>query len=85
MIRITIADPEKHKYYRMAVTPTWAERHNNGALISCGLTIGRDGFTRRHFQLAQYRFSHVELTQEEYNHSGCQSYCILRGHDHCQW
>lgn len=85
MLRLTIADPEKGKYYKMAVTPEWAQRHDNGRLISCGLTIGQDGFTRRMFQLAQYRFSHLEVTQDEYNHSGCQSSCIRRGNDKCTW
>ena len=85
MIRITIADPERGKFYKMAVTPRWAEGHDNGALISCGLTIGRDGFTRRMFELAQYRFSHLEVTQDEYNHSGCQSSCVRRGDAICRW
>ncbi len=85
MLRLTIADPDSGKYYKMAVSPAWAEKHDNGRLISCGLTIGQDGFTRRMFQLAQYRFSHLEITREQYNHSGCQSSCVLRGQAICRW
>ena len=85
MVRLTIADPERHKYYKMAVSSAWADRHDNGCLISCGLTIGQHGFTRRMFQLALYRFSYVELTELEYQHSGCQSACILRGAATCRW
>lgn len=84
MIRLTIKDPDNGKFYKMAVTPRWAQAHDNGALISCGLTIGQDGFTRRMFQLAQYRFSHLEITEQEYQHSGCQSSCILRGDSVCR-
>ena len=85
MLRVTIRDKENRKFYKMAVSQAWAEKHDNGALISCGLTIGEHGFTRRMFQLAQYRFSHIELTEEQWNHSGCQSSCILRGNDICRW
>lgn len=85
MLRLVIKDPEQGKYYRMAVSPAWAARHDNGALISCGLTIGEHGFTRRMFQLAQYRFSHLEISAEEWNHSGCQSSCTRRGDQQCRW
>lgn len=83
MLRIYVRDQQK--YYRLVVTPQWAGRHDNGALISCGLTVGQDGFTRRMLDSAKRRFSWTEVTHEQWNHSGCQSSCILRGDTTCRW
>jgi hypothetical protein len=89
---ITIRDPKHSKSYRANVTPEWADRHDNGALISCGLTIdepspysGTVWLTRRAFVALQRTGATTEITPEQANHSGCQSRCILRGDSLCQW
>ncbi len=83
-MRISVADPEHGRFYEISVTPQWAQRHDNGALVSCGLTIGQDGFTRRMFErLPWHRVRTV--SRDSYNHSGCQSSCIRRGDQACRW
>ena len=72
------------KYYRARVTTSWAKRHDNGALISCGLTVG-DRFPLGALKTLIARGQAVEVDQDTYNHSGCQSACILRGHAACRW
>jgi len=84
---ITIKNGTKH--YRANISPAWAAKRDNGALISCGLTVGKD-LPERDFRLLETLTSRgqailQEISHEEYNHSGCQSYCTRRGDDHCGW
>lgn len=83
MLRITIQDGEQH--YFATVTPQWAQRHDNGALISCGLTVGQDGFTRRMLDDLKRRGRLRAIDAATANHSGCQSSCVMRGGQTCQW
>ncbi len=83
MMRLTIRHGDK--FYGIWVSAEWAERHDNGRLISCGLTVGEDGFTARMFSLARRRFKTVEISAATYAHSGCLSRCKLRGDAICQW
>lgn len=95
MLTITIKDPATSKYYKARVSISWAKRHDNGRLISCGLTIDEksayDGttvyLTRGGFErLKRTRPTAVrEITALESQHSGCLSSCILRGADRCSW
>ena len=70
-----------HKYYRASVSQAWAIKHDNGALFSFGLTVGEDGLTEKHLA----RIDKVEVSHDEWNHSGCQSGCVLRGAKECRW
>jgi len=81
---LTISIKHGERYYSARVSQSWAMRHDNGALISCGLTVG-ESLTDRAFKLAQKRFRVTEVSREAYNHSGCQSYCTLRGDVSCRW
>lgn len=94
MLSITIKDPIGPKYYRARVSYQWANRHDNGALISCGLTInepsawsGKVWLTRRAFNSLRARCINqvTEITEPEYQHSGCQSSCTRRGDAICRW
>ncbi len=69
------------KYYRCEVSQRWLAKHDNGAVFSCGLTVGQDGLTMASFQ----RLNRTEVTREQWNHSGCQSSCVLRGGKECRW
>ena len=81
-MKITIKDGEK--YFVAIVSPKWAERHNNYALISCGLTVGHD-LSPGSWSYCRRRFKVTEITHDEYNHSGCLSGCIRRGDPNCRW
>jgi hypothetical protein len=92
MLRITIKHPKRGKYYRATVTPEWANRHDNGALISCGLTVdepsawsGKVWLSSRAFNTLEKTGRVQEITHDQWNHSGCQSRCIMRGDAMCQW
>jgi hypothetical protein len=92
MLSIAIRDTQNSKYYRAAVSISWAKRHDNGALISCGLTIdepsawsGHVWLTRRAFDRLQKTGAVKEITHDQWNHSGCQSSCVLRGAKECRW
>lgn len=89
---ITIHDRKNRKAYRAYVTREWALRHDNGALISCGLTIdepsawsGKVWLKRRAFNDLRKTGRVTEISVEQANHSGCQSRCKLRGDNICQW
>lgn len=72
------------KYYRLTVSVEWAEKNDNGALISCGLTVGTD-IKESQLKNLISRGKAIQVTEDEYNHSGCQSRCVKRGDDICQW
>lgn len=83
-MRIAIRHGEK--YYFANVTQTWAMNHDNGALFSCGLTVNDNGvFTERSLNWLRSRGRLREISQDEWNHSGCQSYCTRRGDAKCSW
>ncbi len=70
--------------YRLSLTRGEAECLDNGALFSCGLTVGKDLTQVKLDQLIRAGRA-VEVTREEWQHSGCQSRCTLRGDSICQW
>lgn len=84
MLRIRIADPAHSLYYRATVSPIWARRHDNGHMISCGLSCP-DDLSTRSLQALVRRGQAVPISHDEWNHSGCQSRCIRRGDALCQW
>lgn len=84
-LTVVIADAAHGKYYRARVTQAWAERHNNGALVSLGLRVGMDGFTPRMLASLRGQGRLTEITEQTWNHSGCQSSCVLRGAAKCSW
>lgn len=83
VLEITVKDGDQ--YYKVVVTKHWFDRHDNGAMLSCGLTVGKDNFTAKDWARAKATFIHTELTQEQWNHSSCQSSCVLRGGSTCRW
>jgi len=70
------------RYYRAQVSQQWAVRHDNFALVSVGLTVGEDLSLQSFKRLGP---TAVEVTHTEWNHSGCQSACQLRGAKECRW
>ena len=66
--------------FKLELTPAQARKHDNGALISCGLTIP-DDMSEKTFN----RLKPVLVDNTEYQHSGCQSKCKERGYSICQW
>lgn len=79
---ITIRDGET--FYKASVTAQWANKHDNGALISCGLAVG-ENLTRTSLNILIRQKRAYLISKEDYNHSGCQSRCIRRGDSICQW
>jgi hypothetical protein len=81
-MRITIRDGEK--FYRAIVSPQWAARNDNGALVSCGLSVP-ESLRPAQLRALIARKQAQEITREDWNHSGCQSRCVRRGDPTCQW
>ena len=79
--KVAVRDPDHNKFYLVRLTERQVKRLNNGALVSLGLTVGANGFTRKEFD----RLPKTEISYDEWNHSGCQSSCIRRGHSTCRW
>lgn len=86
MLTVTVRHNEK--FYYVDLTLGQARRHDNGALISCGLTVVPDwenGFhastLRRWIKQGIAR----EINRDEWSHSGCQSSCVRRGATVCRW
>jgi len=84
-MRITIKNPKTGRYYVASVSPAWARRHDNGALVSCGLTVGDSSLSAAAFKTLEKAGALREISREDYNHSGCQSGCIRRGDPKCIW
>lgn len=82
---VTIADHDRQLYGRLQAPIAWIKRHDNGCLVSIGLIVGTRGFTRNMFDNARRRYKWQPLTREQWQHSGCLSFCKLRGHDRCGW
>lgn len=82
MLSITIRDGARH--YLATVSPRWARGHDNGALVSCGLTVG-ENLSRLSLEALRRRGRLEEISAETANHSSCLSRCVLRGDSICQW
>ncbi len=81
---VTIYARRDNQYYRLTVSRRWAEANDNGALISCGLTVCRD-ITEGQLRALIRRKQAVEVSEAQWRHGGCQSQCILRGDATCRW
>jgi hypothetical protein len=84
MLTISVRDGES--FYVVKVTPKWADKYDNGAVISCGLTVPVD-ISRQAFERYRKRYPDrvVNVSRDEYQHSGCQSSCIRQGARECRW
>jgi len=78
-------------YYRAQVSRKFANRHDNGRLVSCGWTVDArtpaqdpDLPLRAFKRLLMDRLA-IEVTQLEWRHSACQSRCTQRGDLSCHW
>jgi GH24 family phage-related lysozyme (muramidase) len=80
-----IAVKDKGVYYLADLTRRQVARYDNGALISCGLTTGRDRITSATVARMVKAGDAKAISFEEWNHSGCQSSCIRRGQSTCSW
>lgn len=72
---------------QLLVTRRMIKLPDNGALVSCGLSVGGNEDEVRPTDLV-YLIATGQATRvpdEQKGHGGCQSRCILRGDDKCQW
>jgi hypothetical protein len=72
------------KHYRLSVSQQWCKQYDNGALRSCGLSVPED-LKESQLKALLRSGKAVEVSQEQWQHSSCQSRCILRGDAICQW
>lgn len=75
------------EHYRAQVSAAFAARHDNGALVSIGWTVREDGggdLPPRALAWLRARGRLTPITHEQWNHSGCQSACVLRGASECR-
>jgi hypothetical protein len=72
------------KHYKLNLTRNQVRRYDNGAMISCGLSSPADVSTRT-LNLWIKAGIAVEVDQQTWNHSGCQSSCTTRGDASCRW
>ena len=83
-MRVYISDKGHGLHYRADVSTQWARRHDNGALISCGLTVP-DDLSRASLRALIVKGRASTCTHDEWNHSSCQSACVRRGDAVCRW
>lgn len=74
----------KDRFYRASVSAQWARRHDNGALVSCGLTVP-ESLSRRSLGALRFLGRLSEIGRSEWVHSSCSSSCTRRGDAACQW
>lgn len=73
-------DKKNEKYWRFEATQRWWVEHDNGCAVSIGFEVGKE------ISMDQLRsLGAVEVTKDEWNHSGCQSSCVKRGAKECRW
>jgi len=77
---VTIADKQNSKYYCADLSNRQVRKFDNGALVSCGLTVG-ESITAS--DLATLNLE--EISYETWKHSSCQSACTARGNFECRW
>jgi hypothetical protein len=89
---MTVYIRDGKRFYRANVTHTWFMRHDNGAMVSCGLAVdepsawsGRVWISRSGLERLRKQGRLTEVAEDIWKHSGCQSRCKLRGDDICQW
>ena len=87
-MKITLHDPDNSTAYSLNVNRRWVSRHDNGALVSCGIWM--DGgacatVSRRLLNTMIKDGRAVKIDAEKAKHSGCQSSCIKRGDAKCSW
>lgn len=94
MINVSIKDPRDNTHWMYKASVAWVRRHDNGAIVSCGLTVGETSSYLGKAYLSETTFDRMKKTEkkslravtyDEWNHSGCQSQCILRGDSKCGW
>ncbi len=94
MIRVSIKDPRHDTYWFYDASVAWVRRHDNGVIVSCGLTVGEKSSYSGKAYLSETTFDRMKKTEkknlravtlDEWNHSGCQSQCVLRGNPTCRW
>jgi hypothetical protein len=73
-----------NKRYKLTVSSQWAIKNDNGCLVSIGLEVGKD-LKQTQLDALIRQGKAKEVTEQDFNHSGCQSSCILRGHAKCGW
>lgn len=83
-IVITVKASET-EFYEARLSIATFKRYDNGAMISCGLTVGKGSFKRSILDGWIRRGMTTPITREVYQHSGCLSSCINRGGNKCQW
>lgn len=81
-MRISVKDnrTQPPRYFFIDQPISWVKRHDNGCLVSIGLTVPVD-LSPRAFD----RLKKTEITYSAWNHSGCLSSCVMRGRDTCRW
>lgn len=82
MVTVYVKHPSAGKYYRATIPVSVARRVDNGVMVSCGLTVGVDKVPLDDWIWKGWA---VEVSKDEWNHSGCQSECVLRGGKSCRW
>ena len=94
---VTIHDPRTNSYWKYRCGQGWYNKHDNGAMVSCGLTVGgKSGYSGKEY-LSAATFDRMKkmyknapsalwrVDPEVGQHSGCQSSCVLRGDKQCRW
>lgn len=74
-------------FWRANVTLTFARKHDNGCLVSIGWRTGDESadLPIKSFEYLRRSGRLSPMTETEWKHSGCQSYCTERGHTRCVW
>ena len=73
-----------NRRYQLMLSTAQVKKYDNGAMVSCGLSIPED-MPESAFQWLFVHQRAMQVSETEYNHSGCQSRCVLRGDALCQW
>ena len=71
------------KYYKLTVSHSWCAKNNNYAMVSCGLEVGVD-LKQSQLGALLRQGKAVEVSKDEWLHSGCLSSCIRRGDKECR-
>jgi len=83
ILTVTIRDGET--YYKARLTRRQVSLWDNGAMVSCGLTVGEGRFKAASLRTLQAQGRVQPIDRETYLHSGCQSSCVRRGGSICRW
>lgn len=82
--KFTVHDFNNKRAWYFYPSESWLKAHPNYHAVSIGFVLGED-ISQKSLDSFIKKGLARETDYERANHSGCLSYCVLRGDKECRW